>query len=465
LFSRAELFAVLMAGGFLFLAGCVTTHMAPLVEDHTIGLISRPITGPAELAWRVKTVSGETLDRMEIQLIDMPRLEAQPIPPVASQRPRMDPEVMRKWLTAEAGQSVKGSLSLLINGNAYFSRLDEVLRQATNRIDVQTYIFDNDDVAQAVADVLRAQSQRIPVRVLLDGIGSRTAWDVQASSAATVSPPDIPNMISYLKRDSRVKVRRGYNLWFSTDHSKLIVVDESTAFFGGMNIGREYRYDWRDLMVEIEGPLVDEFQHLFDRAWNRAKTFSDLWILFDKHRRKKIHPEGIGVECYLLLTTPFTKDIFNAHLRAARSAQHHVYVENPYVWNTKFIYALCEARKRGVDVRVTVPMRGNIDIGNGATRMAVNTLLSHGVRVFLYPGMTHLKAAIYDGWASFGTANFDDLSLHKNIEINLFTETPEFVKDFENCILLDGQDRSLEVDRILPTTFWDEVDKGMADFM
>lgn len=446
-------------------AGCVTTYVGPVVEDHTIGLISRPISGPVELAWRIKTLGGEAVERMEIRGRRMPALDRLPIPPLAPARPLMDPALMGTWLEQQSGPCVAGRLTLLINGDAYFPRLEAALKLATNRIDIQTYIFDNDDVAARIADLLKRKSGHVPVRVLMDVLGSRAAWRVQAPSVEDSPQPDISDMMAYLREDSEVEVRRSYNLWLSSDHSKLILVDRHTAFFGGMNIGREYRHDWRDLMVEARGPLADELQRHFNRAWNRAKTFSDLWMLLDSRRRERASPAEPGACYYLVLTTPFTHDIYSAHLRAARLATHHIYVENPYLWNTRFIYALCAARKRGVDVRVTVPLAVNIPIGQSANRVAMNTLLRHGVRVFLYPGMTHVKAAVYDGWASFGTANFDDLSLHKNIEMNLFTADPDFVRDFEQHLLLAGQDRCVEIRQPLPLSLWDELAKEVADFL
>ena len=65
---------------------------------------------------------------------------------------------------------------------------------------------------------------------------------------------------------------------------------------------------------------------------------------------------------------------------------------------------------------------------NRSNVLAINTLKDHGVRVYMYPGMTHVKAAIYDGWACLGTANFDKLSFKINKEVNIGTSDPDFVR-------------------------------------
>ena len=82
-----------------------------------------------------------------------------------------------------------------------------------------------------------------------------------------------------------------------------------------------------------------------------------------------------------------------------------------------FVDGLIAARQRGVDVRVIIPSRGNHGPLNASNKLTINTLLQHGIRVYEYPGMSHIKAAIYDGWMCVGSANFDKLSLKINKEI------------------------------------------------
>ena len=93
----------------------------------------------------------------------------------------------------------------------------------------------------------------------------------------------------------------------------------------------------------------------------------------------------------------------------------------------QLVQALADARQRGVDVRVIIPMEGNHGIMNANNVTAANKLLKYGVRVFAYPGMSHVKAAVYDGWACLGSANFDKLSFRVNKEMNLGVSDPRFV--------------------------------------
>ena len=60
-----------------------------------------------------------------------------------------------------------------------------------------------------------------------------------------------------------------------------------------------------------------------------------------------------------------------------------------------------------------------------------NKLWNNGVRVYFYKGMSHVKAALYDGWAVVGSANFDKMSLFVNQEMSLGISDPDFVRELE----------------------------------
>lgn len=101
------------------------------------------------------------------------------------------------------------------------------------------------------------------------------------------------------------------------------------------------------------------------------------------------------------------------------------------------IAALIRARRRGVDVRFILPTRSDSGFMNSANLITTNAFIDNGIRIYVYPGMTHVEAAIYDGWAVVvGSANFDKLSLRINQETNLATPDPRFVEVLE-CELFE----------------------------
>lgn len=347
---------------------------------------------------------------------------------------------MADWLRKKCGPSAQGDARLLLNGESFFPRFGNAIHAATNRILFKTYLLDNDDVAKQVADQLKARSREIDIRLLYDSGGSRISRDVNAPSLPLNYVYEVSDMIDYLQKDSAVDMRRASHTFLTSEHSKFIVIDHSTAYFGGMNIGREYRHDWRDTMFELTGPVADSLATRFEAA--RVLASGDTSTIFKLPKEDR--PAETG-DLYLIQTTPLRAHIYKGQLRAIQTARHSIYIENPYLWNTAIVYELCAARKRGVDVRVTLPRDVNHGIGIAANKLTVKRLLEHGVRVFVYPGMTHVKAAIYDQWACFGSANFDDLSLHKNYELNIFTDNPEIVRQAKGDLLEGGQKLSTEI--------------------
>jgi cardiolipin synthase len=423
----------------LLCAGCSTTGRQ-LTYDNTVQVARRPLSGTYELGWRVKTFWSEEVSTLWKKTVSFPLLSLHDIPELQITAAVMKPEVMDEWLRDECGPPVQGSVKLLLNGENFFPRFGNSINSATNRILFKTYLFDNDDVAKEVADQLKSRSREIDIRLLYDSGGTRLSWKTDAPSLPTNTIYEVDDMIRYLEKDSNITLRRASHTLLTSEHSKYIIIDHTIAYFGGMNIGREYRYDWRDAMFEITGPVIDALETRFETAWILAS--GDTSTMF-KLPKETTPPDGGNL--YLIRTTPLHADIYRGQLRAIRNAKQCIIIENPYLWNTSIVYELCAARKRGVDVRVTVPRDVNHGIGIAANKVTVNQLLENGVRVFVYPGMTHVKAAVYDQWTCFGSANFDDLSLHKNYELNLFTDNPEIVRQVKEDLLEGGQKLSTEI--------------------
>src|SRR5208283_1308226 len=96
-----------------------------------------------------------------------------------------------------------------------------------------------------------------------------------------------------------------------------------------------------------------------------------------------------------------------------------IYIETPYFDDDSSLRALIRARQRGVDVRVVFPARNDSGVMQVNNALVAGDLVRSGIRVYAYPGMTHVKAAIYDGWACVGSANFDKMSLRVGQELDV----------------------------------------------
>jgi phosphatidylserine/phosphatidylglycerophosphate/cardiolipin synthase-like enzyme len=259
------------------------------------------------------------------------------------------------------------------------------------------------------------------------------------------------SMNLYLE-EAAVKVRTTTNPWFTGDHTKTTIIDKKIAFVGGMNIGREYRYDWHDIMMEVSGPVVDRLHFESSKAWARAGPLGDSanFFAFLKGRRDRHTPSGYPVR--VLQTRNFDSDIYKAQIAAIQNARRYILIENAYFSDDHTIFELAKARRRGVDVRVIIPSRGNHGPLNASNKVTINKLLQHRIRVYEYPGMSHVKAAIFDGWASIGSANFDKLSLKINKELNLATSDPETVTALIKQLFIPDLAISKEVHSPIPVT-------------
>ncbi|MGC4013834.1 MAG: phosphatidylserine/phosphatidylglycerophosphate/cardiolipin synthase family protein [Luteolibacter sp.] len=328
-----------------------------------------------------------------------------------------------------------GKVTFRVDGPAFFSDFRREVAQAKKTIDVQVFIFDNDDSAVHCADLLKARSNDVRVRVLFDDVGT---------TFAQAAPPDTPgpkgftppgNIRDYLEDGSKVRVRRILDPWLVSDHTKLLVFDAERAYLGGMNLGREYESEWHDLMARVEGPITIPLQLEFNHAWRKAGPIGDFALLKAPswYRRK---PPGPGPAFRILRTDPAEGryDVLKATRLAINASRKRVWIENPYFAADDIVDEVIAAARRGVDVRVVLPNRGDstiMDAGNAAT---ARDLMAAGVKVYRYPRMTHMKVMIADDWATFGSANLDTLSMRINRELNLSTNDPGTVKALENAV-------------------------------
>jgi len=394
---------------------------ALLLQSHVVA----PLTRPFASTERFLTQAAQSA----IAALPRPVGTAEPIPPVAD-RPPMDLAAWEDELDRRVDSPrYAGRMRLLIDGEAFFTRFVQAVQEARESVDIRIYIFDRDAYALRIADLLKSRSRDIRVRVLLDELGS-----IGAGADASAAPHPYAggagarpaSIAGYLREGSAVDVRALPNTFLTSDHTKVLLIDGDRAFAGGMNIGYQYRYAWHDLMVEVEGPIVARLAHDFDEAFRRAGVVP----LTEAGRARPLPPAATAPWTSAvrpLYTRPADPQILRAQLAAIRAAHREILVEQAYVADDEIVAALVTARRRGVDVRVILPTRGDSGFMNSANLIATRAFLRNGVRVYAYPGMTHVKAALYDGWAVVGSANFDKLSLRVNGETCLATSDPGFV--------------------------------------
>ncbi len=435
-----------------------TGHLA---QSHIGGLLTRPMSSIYRLLFVARDAAVET-----VRPTWLVTLESQPIPAV-NDGPGMDLGAWEAQLDRITGRpATTGTMRHLVDGEEFFVRFIDALTTATTSIDIRTYIFDNDDFAEQMGKLLRRRSaDGVDVRVLLDGLGTIVASGTyDESTPEDYAPPQSVRL--FLETDSRIDVRQSRNPWLvAGDHVKTTIIDDQVAFAGGMNIGREYRYVWHDLMVELRGPIVDQLKNEFNKAWAHAGPLGDVGYVLERMKPNPQQAAAIGAPLRILLTQPGNAEIFHAKRAAIRNAQSYIYIQNAYFTDDAMLYELARARRRGVDVRVILPLVGNHGAINQSNALAANAMLEHGIRVYIYPGMSHVKAAIFDGWACLGSANWDKLSLRTNKELNIATSHPDYVEELYRRVFEVDFAKSVELTEPFPERWSDHLMEIVADYL
>lgn len=332
-----------------------------------------------------------------------------------------------------------GEVTTYTFGRDLYDDMIAAIEGAERQILFETYIWKGDATGERFKRALAAAADRgVEVFCIYDGFAN-----LVVSPAFKRFPPSM----KVLRYPVYAAGWRFFDLRrYGRDHRKILVVDDHTGFIGGYNIGSAYETEWRDTHVRVTGPAV----------WDLKRAFADFWNL---NRRRRIRAS----ERPLLLETASTWEpririqrnvprlwvfpIRGMYLEAINRASRNVWLTQAYFLpDQDFVDALKEASRRGVDVRLLVPLKSNHIVADWISRGYYSQLLDAGVRVLRYrDAMVHAKTATVDGvWCTVGTANIDRLSLQGNYEINLEAIDEELAKQLEEVFLVD-QSNCLEL--------------------
>ncbi len=368
-------------------------------------------------------------------------------------RPPLDPDALERELRQVAGNELRpADVRLFVDGSEALAALAAVLDQAECRIDVLMYQWDSDALGEEVAARLAARAgPGRRVRVLVDGGGNLIEGQPKEAPAAEVN-----RVVCWLARQPYVEVLRTRDAAARFDHRKLVVADGRLAWSGGRNFtGRSFG-EYHDLSYTVAGPLAAEMAAVFEEFW-RAQGGAAAGPLPEPPA-----PQA-NASARLVRTRPVSRQLAEVLYRAVDRGRHHVYLENPYFSDPQLLTKLARARRRGADVRVVLSVHTDREAINGSNKVTANRLLAAGVRVYLYPGMTHVKAAAVDGrWAYVGTGNFDSLSLRHDRELGLALGAGSAIGELEERLFLPDFRPDWELTAPLPLTGADYLYEAVA---
>ncbi len=330
-------------------------------------------------------------------------------------------------------------ITLLQNGEAYFTAIETALDRAVHEIYLESYIFENDNTGRCIAEALRrAASRGVKTHMLIDGFGSnsfpKTMVDYLEAAGVMV--------LRFRPKISPWTLRR---LRLRRLHRKIVVVDQEIAFVGGINIVGDMgvagqtspRYDYA---VSVEGPLVgdihDSARHVWSRvAWRRKRKYRNRDI---GGHSSSIEPRGRTRSAFLVRDNiRHRRDIEEAYRRAIEQAQFEIIVANAYFFpGLNFRHALVDAAGRGV--RVVLMLQGRTDhrLLHYASHALYGSFLDAGIEIHEYhKSMLHAKVAVIDEhWATVGSSNLDPFSLLLALEANVIVDDEKFAKELKDSL-------------------------------
>ena len=323
-----------------------------------------------------------------------------------------------------AGNKVR----LLKDGPATYRAMFAAIGAARDHINLETYILEDDDVGQRFADALiERQRAGVQVNLIYDSVGtlhtSKAFFERLKASGIRLLEYNPVNPLT---------ARAGWDV-NERDHRKLLVVDGRIALLGGINISGVYSggssgppspqrngeaLPWRDTDLQVEGPVVADFQRLFMDTWTSQHGAPlDPRNYFPKlAARGKEVVRAIGGSP----DEPYSQ-IYATLISAIDSAATEVLLTNAYFApDPQLLATLKAAAARGVNVTLLLPSKTDSALILWAGRSYYTELLEGGVRIFeRHDALLHSKTALIDGvWSTIGSTNLDWRSFLHNQELN-----------------------------------------------
>ncbi|MFO0879571.1 MAG: cardiolipin synthase [Gemmataceae bacterium] len=345
-------------------------------------------------------------------------------------------------------------VQLLHHTTEAYQEILNAIDSAQHHVHLQFFIVRNDETTRGVLQRLANKAREgLEVRLLYDAVGSlflRSRQLRELINAGGQAYPFLP--INPFRSWIQVNLR---------NHRKAVIVDGKVAITGGMNLGDEYLGKspcfgyWRDTMVRLEGPTVAALQRIFIEDWDFAthealqeERYFPLIAEVGEHA-VQVAESGPDQEPNTL------REIYFA---AILSARKRLWIASPYfVPDSGLLDALRLARFRGVDVRLLCLLRPDHLLSFYASRFYWADLLAFGGKVYQYArGMMHSKIIIVDDdWATVGSANMDNRSLHLNFESNCCFYSPALVAELARQYQADLHDS-------IPLDTWTFANRSLA---
>lgn len=344
--------------------------------------------------------------------------------------------------------SRNNTVTLLLTGQEKFDDLFSAIKQAKSSIHLEYFNFRNDSIANQLFNLLADKvKEGVEVRALFDAFGNM-------SNNKPLRKKELDNL-----RERGIEIYEfdpirfpWINHVFARDHRKIVVIDGSIAYTGGMNVadyyinGTKVVGEWHDMHCRIKGDEVNTLQKIFIKTWNKVTkqhlsgakyyrgdrpntTFVDL----KRPAVDSLNNMMVGI----INREPRTSNaiIRKFYTTAIDVAKDSIQIINPYfTLNRAIKKAIKRAVKRGVKVDIMLSVRSDIPLTPDCGFYNAHQLMKRGCNIWMYmPGFHHTKVIMVDGlFCTVGSANLNSRSLNFDYEANAVIVNKEVTQELCN---------------------------------
>ena len=337
--------------------------------------------------------------------------------------------------------SSNNNVTVMVNGEAKFPDVFENLRSAKHHIHIEYYIYENDTIGNELAQILIEKAKEgVEVRFIYDDFGSS---GIRKNIAHQLREAGVEAYPFYKIKLIMLANRMNYR-----NHRKIIVVDGTIGYIGGINVSDKYinkdkedKLYWRDTHLKIVGSSVFNLQTIFLADWNFCANQKIRYS--SNYFPEKSEAEHYGNHLVQIVSSgPDSKypKIKYTLIQAILSAEKEICITTPYfIPDKSFLEAINIAALSGIEVKLLVPTRSDSFIVNTTSQSNFQELLDVGVKIYSYDkGFIHAKTMVCDQKvAIIGTANFDNRSFDLNFEINAIVYDEQIAKEISDLFEKD----------------------------
>ncbi|WP_005034519.1 phospholipase D-like domain-containing protein [Holophaga foetida] len=363
--------------------------------------------------------------------------------PIQSLWRRLQAHGARNSLPASDGNAVQ----LLESGCQILEASRNLIRGATRTLHFETYIWTDDQTGRELLELLKdAQTRGVQVRGIVDHFGS---W----ASEALIQEARKAGLNVRLYHP--IRIRFPWRSWMRRNHRKLVIADGRRAVVGSANWADDYNSEvnpnhYRDLGLELMGPVMKDLSLDFAASWTRAKgqpfSTEDLPASTEELPSQAWIPR---VPIQVVSSLNRGRQPIRRHLLVVlRQVKQRALVASAYfVPDPQVLRALTRMIRRGVETDLILPGTSDHPAVQAASRATFGRLLRVGARIWERQGrMLHTKAAVLDQEiVILGSANLDSLSFRRNLELNLVLRSRTLAGIIEETLERD-RSRSLPWD-------------------